>query len=105
MSKQQYLAIRDRINLTLCNTCYKPIVDDNFYIVLGHRRLKKYIYHSTAQACANAEPLKKDWYRQNDRTKTHQRAKAGLQDSNGHSGNTDDDMSVWFDDLELEGDV
>ena len=100
MSKQQYLAIRDRINLTLCNACYKPIVDDNFYIVLGHRRLKKYIYHSTAQLCADAEPLKKDWYRQNDRTKTHNRTKARLQEGDGHSGDTDDSLPMWLGDME-----
>ncbi len=94
--------IRERI--LMCSSCHKPIVDSNYYVVLATRGLKKYLYHNTAQLCASAEPLQKDWYRQNDRTRTqtYHRTQARLQDSDGYTWNTDDSLPVWLGDMELE---
>ena len=97
---KSYGSIRER--LVLCYACGKPIADNNFYTVKSNRKLKNYIFHSTAQVCADAQPLAKDWYRQNDRTKTHNRTKARLQESHGYQGDTDDSMSVWLGDMESE---
>lgn len=97
---KSYGSIRER--LVLCYACGKPIADNNFYTVKSNRKLKNYIFHSTAQVCADAQPLAKDWYRQNDRTKTHNRTKTRLQEGDGYQGDTDDSVSVWLRDLEPE---
>ena len=97
---KSYGSIRER--LVLCYACGKPIADNNFYTVKSNRKLKNYIFHSTAQVCADAQPLAKDWYRQNDRTKTHNRVKTRLQKGDGYQGDTDDSMSVWLGDMESE---
>ena len=89
---KSYGSIRER--LVLCYACGKPIADDNFYTVKSNRKLKNYIFHSTAQVCADAQPLAKDWYRQNDRTKTHNRTQARLQKRDGYSWDTDDSMPM-----------
>lgn len=97
---KSYGSIRER--LVLCYACGKPIADNNFYTVKSNKKLKNYIFHSTAQVCADAQPLAKDWYRQNDRTKTHNRTKARLQEGDGYQGDTDDSVSVWLRDLESQ---
>lgn len=96
--------IRERI--LMCASCQKPIGNSEHYTILG-RGLKKYLYHSTAQLCASAEPLQKDWYRQNDRTntKTYNRTQARLQDSDGHTWDTDDSLPVWLGDMESEDNI
>lgn len=97
---KSYGSIRER--LVLCYTCGKPIVGDKMYTVPSTRKLKKDIFHSTARECADAEPLARDWYRQNDRTKTHHRTKARLQESHGYQGESYDSMPVWLGDMESE---
>lgn len=99
---KSYGTIRDRLNL--CGSCSKPIVGENYYsITLKNKSVKN--YHDNYAACANAEPLPKDWYRQNDRTSTHYRTQARLQEGDGYSGDTDDAMSVWLGDMEPEDSV
>ena len=91
-----HVAIRQRVKESLCQSCAKPIVDDNYYTVPSSKNNKEYRYHNTAQQCASAEPLKKDWYRQNDKTtKAHYGTKARLQNGDGHSWDGDDDLPVW----------
>ena len=92
--------IRERI--VFCGACSKPIVDDNFFSVKSFSRNKEMKFHNTAQDCANADKLQRDWYRQHDRTSAHHRTKAGLQAGDGYTRDTNDDMSVWLGDLELE---
>ena len=92
--------IRSRLNL--CGTCRKPIVGDNFFFVKSVHNAKGMNFHNTAQDCANAEPLVRDWYRQHDRTSAYHRTKAGLQAGDGYTRDTHDDMSVWLGDLELK---
>lgn len=96
-----YGTIRSRLNL--CASCGKMIVDDNYYSIALKKNKAIYNYHNDYNACANAEPLPKDWYRQNDRTSTHYKAKAELQESDGYSWDTNDDMSVWLDGMESQG--
>lgn len=92
--------IRERLNL--CGACRKPIVSDNFFSVKTYNNPKGMNFHNTAQDCANAEPLMRDWYRHYDKTSAHHRIKAGLQAGDGYTRDTHDDMSVWLGDLELE---
>ena len=88
--------------LNLCGTCRRPIVSDNFFSVKTYNNAKSMNFHNTAQDCANAEPLRRDWYRQHDRTSAHHRTKAGLQAGDGYTRDTHDDMSVWLGDLEFK---
>lgn len=67
-------SIKSRLNL--CYSCNKPIVGTDFLVVNSTRTSAKQKYHSTPQECASADQLKRDWYRQNDKTKTHNRTKA-----------------------------
>ena len=83
----------------LCESCSKPLGDE--YIVVKAWK-RDYKYHKDYMACANAEPLRRDWKRQSERTKTHNRTKARLQESDGHTGDTDDSMPVWLGDMESE---
>jgi hypothetical protein len=61
--KKQYKPIVDRI--LFCRSCSKPIVGE-YYTVPAKNNIKatKFIYHMTPMDCANAEELRKDWYRQ-----------------------------------------
>ena len=61
--KKQYKSIVDRI--LFCRSCSKPIVGEHF-IVPAKDGIKatKFVYHMTPTDCANAEELRKDWYRQ-----------------------------------------
>ena len=92
---KSYGPIRDRLNL--CSSCGKPIVDNNYYTITTNRKAN-YIYHNDYATCANAEPLPKDWYRQNDRTrtKTYNRTQARLHDSDGYTGDADDSVPMRF---------
>jgi len=93
-------SIRERINL--CSSCGKPVVDDNYYTITTRHNSGKYMYHMDYAACANAKELAKDWYRQNDRTRTqtYNRIKTRLQDGDGYTGDTDDSVPVWLRDME-----
>ena len=61
MGKKQYKPIVERI--LLCRSCAKPIIDDRHYTVKG-KGVDKFFFHLSAIDCANAEELRKDWYRQ-----------------------------------------
>ena len=95
--------IRDR--LPLCDSCYKLIVGDNFHTVSSKRTNAVFKYHNTPQDCATAAELEKDWYRKYDITKTHNRTKAGLQESDGYTGDIDDSMPLWFRDMEPKNSI
>lgn len=103
MGKSYHGTIRQRI--PFCNSCYKPIVGDSFYTVSSKRTNALFKYHNTPQDCANADELEKDWYRKYDRTKTYNRTKAGLQESDGYTGESDDDMPVRFRDMEFKNHI
>ena len=54
--------------IVLCESCSKPL--GNEYIVVRANK-RDYKYHNDYKECANAEPLRKDWYRQSGKSKTH----------------------------------
>ena len=63
-NKKAYKPIVERI--VFCRSCSKPIVDDRYYTIPSVKSSSdtKYIFHLTPMDCANAEELRKDWYRQ-----------------------------------------
>ncbi len=97
---RRHVSIYDRIKDTLCASCSKPIIGEEYHTVPSSKYNKEYRYHNTAQQCADADPLIKDWYRRHDRTQTYKRTKDRLNHSDGHKRDTDDDMSLWLDGVE-----
>lgn len=100
---KSYGSIRSR--LMLCYSCGKPIVGEDYYRVPSTKRLKEYVFHNTAQLCADAQPLAKDWYRQNDRTKAHNRTQTRLHTGDGYSRDINDNMPMWLRDMEFEDSI